>query len=160
MVKSQARSISRIMTCGKTCHRMAFYACSQQFLTGPCYSTAPLANAPPWPCRQRTTPELAQLDTSRAGSRPGERRAAHLFRYPRNPSLNDRNERTGAMTAKGRVSRRHRLSATVRNCTRDEGGPFETGSQVQVSSHRKLLSSRAMVASVAETSGPDPGRQG
>src|SRR6516164_4134164 len=59
------------------------------------------------------------------------------------------------MTGKGRVSRRHRLSATVRNCTRDEGGPFETGSQVQVSSHRKLLSSRAMVASVAETSGPD-----
>ena len=24
-----------------------------------------------------------------------------MFRYPRNPSLNDRNERTGAMTAKG-----------------------------------------------------------
>ena len=91
MVKSQARSISRIMTCGKTCHRMAFYVCSQQFLTGPCYSTAPLANAPPWPCRQRRTPELAQLDTSRAGSRPGERRAAHLLRYPRHPSLNDRN---------------------------------------------------------------------
>ena len=39
-------------------------------------------------------------------------------------------------------------------------GPFEAGSQVQVSSHRKLLSSRAMVGSVAETSGPDPGRQG
>jgi hypothetical protein len=54
-------SISRIMTCGKTCHRMAFYVCSQQFLIGPCYSTAPLANAPPWPCRQRTTPELARL---------------------------------------------------------------------------------------------------
>ena len=36
-------------------------------------------------------------------------------------------------------------STTVRNCTRDEGGPFEAGSQVQVSSHRKLLSSRAMV---------------
>jgi hypothetical protein len=35
---------------------------------------------------------------------------------------------------------------------RDEGGPFEAGSQVQVSSHRKLLSSRAMVVSVAETS--------
>src|SRR6516164_3769280 len=68
----------------------------------------------------------------------------------------DPHERSGP----GRVSRRHRLSATVRNCTRDEGGPFETGSQVQVSSHRKLLSSRAMVASVAETSGPDPGRQG
>ena len=60
----------------------------------------------------------------------------------------------------GRVSRTRRLSTTVRNCTRDEGGPFEAGSQVQVSSHRELLSSRAMVVSVAETSGPDPGRQG
>ena len=63
-------------------------------------------------------------------------------------------------SALGRVSRTHRLSTTVRNCTRDEGGPFEAGSQVQVSSHRKLLSSRAMVVSVAETSGSDPGRQG
>src|SRR5882724_4544117 len=53
-----------------------------------------------------------------------------------------------------------RVSATVRNCTRDEGGPFEAGSQVQVSSHRELRSSRAMVVSVAETSGHDPGRQG
>jgi hypothetical protein len=60
----------------------------------------------------------------------------------------------------GRVSRTRRLRAAVRNCTRDEGGPFEAGSQVQVSSHRELLSSRAMVVSVAETSGPDPGRQG
>src|SRR5262249_5602724 len=63
-------------------------------------------------------------------------------------------------SALGRVSRTHRPSTTVRNCTRDEGGHFEAGSQVQVSSHRKLLSSRAMVVSVAETSGPDPGRQG
>jgi len=38
----------------------------------------------------------------------------------------------------------------MRNCTRDEGGPFETGGQVPVSSHRKLLSSKAMVVSVAE----------
>src|ERR1700757_2285961 len=53
----------------------------------------------------------------------------------------------------GRVSRTRRLRAAVRNCTRDEGGPFEAGSQVQVSSHRELLSSRAMVASVAETRG-------
>ena len=45
----------------------------------------------------------------------------------------------------GCVSRTHCLSTTVRNCTRDEGGPFEAGSQVQVSSHRKRLSSRAMV---------------
>src|SRR5580693_6117926 len=63
-------------------------------------------------------------------------------------------------SAVGRVSRTRRLGRTVRNCTRDEGGPFEAGSQVQVSSHRELLSSRAMVVSVAETSGHDPGRQG
>lgn len=33
----------------------------------------------------------------------------------------------------------------MRNCTRDEGGPFEVDNQVLISSHRKLLSSRAMV---------------
>jgi hypothetical protein len=64
------------------------------------------------------------------------------------------------VSGQGRVSRTQRLSTTVRNCTRDEGGPFEAGSQVQVSSHRELLSSRAMVVSVAETPGHDPGRQG
>ena len=53
-----------------------------------------------------------------------------------------------------------RLSTTVRNCTRDEGGPFEVGNQVLISSHRKLLSSKAMVVSVAETAGHDPVRQG
>jgi hypothetical protein len=63
-------------------------------------------------------------------------------------------------SAVGRVSRTRRLRRTVRNCTRDEGGPFEVGSQVQVSSHRELLSSRAIVVSVAETPGHDPGRQG
>ena len=47
------------------------------------------------------------------------------------------------------------MSTTVRNCTRDEGGPFEAGSQVLVSSHRKLLSSKAMVVSVAETPGQE-----
>src|SRR5882724_10388309 len=48
----------------------------------------------------------------------------------------------------------------VRNCTRDEGGPFEVGNQVLTSSHRKLLSSKAMVVNVAETPGQDSGRQG
>jgi hypothetical protein len=52
------------------------------------------------------------------------------------------------------------MSATVRNCTRDEGGPFEVGNQVLISSHRKLLLSKAMVVSVAETPGQDSGRQG
>jgi isoquinoline 1-oxidoreductase beta subunit len=32
---------------------------------------------------------------------------------------------------------------TVRNCTRDEGGPFEVGNQVLISSHRKLLLSKS-----------------
>jgi hypothetical protein len=58
------------------------------------------------------------------------------------------------------VCHERRLSMTVRNCTRDEGGPFEVGNQVLISSHRKLLLSKAMVVSVAETPGQDTGRQG
>ena len=50
------------------------------------------------------------------------------------------------------------VHTAVRNCTRDEGGPFEFGNQVLISSHRKLLWSKAMVVSVAEKSGRDPGR--
>src|SRR5215468_3010349 len=37
----------------------------------------------------------------------------------------------------------------MRNCTRDEGRSFEAGNQVQASNHCKLLSSKAMVVSVA-----------
>ena len=44
----------------------------------------------------------------------------------------------------------------MRNCTRDEGGPFEIGDQALISSHRELLSSKAMVVSVAETAGQIP----
>src|SRR6266851_9217533 len=58
------------------------------------------------------------------------------------------------------VCHERRLSTTVRDCTRDEGGPFEVGNQVLISSRRKLLSSKAMVVSVAETPGQDSGRQG
>jgi hypothetical protein len=36
---------------------------------------------------------------------------------------------------------------------RDEKGPFEAGRQGQASNHCKLLSSKAMVVSVAEMSG-------
>jgi hypothetical protein len=46
------------------------------------------------------------------------------------------------------------------NCTRDEGRSFEVGNQVLISSHRKLLLSKAMVVNVAEKSGQDSGRQG
>ena len=56
-------------------------------------------------------------------------------------------------TGLGLVSRASPVQTAVRNCTRDEGGPFETGSQVQVSSHRKLLWSKVTVVSVAETPG-------
>ncbi len=58
------------------------------------------------------------------------------------------------------VCHERRLSWAVRNCTRDEGGPFEFGNQVLISSHRKPLSSKATVVNVAETSGHDLGRQG
>jgi hypothetical protein len=62
--------------------------------------------------------------------------------------------------AYGRVSRVPPVQTAMRNCARDEGGPFEIGNQVLVSSHRKLLSSKAMVVSVAESTGQDPVRQG
>jgi len=48
----------------------------------------------------------------------------------------------------------------MRNCTRDEGRPFEIGNQLMISSHRKLLWSKATVVNVAETTGQDLVRQG
>jgi len=53
------------------------------------------------------------------------------------------------------VSRAPPVHTAMRNCTRDEGGPFEFGNQVLISSHRKLLWSKAMVVNVAEKSEPD-----
>jgi hypothetical protein len=64
----------------------------------------------------------------------------------------------GSMSAPGLVSRVSPVHTAVRNCTRDEGGPFEVGNQVLISSHRKLLSSKAMVVNVAEKSEQDFGR--
>ena len=66
----------------------------------------------------------------------------------------------GWTSAKGLVSRVTPVHTAMRNCTGDEGGPFEVGDQVLISSHRKLLRSKAVVVSVAETSGHDPGRHG
>ena len=54
------------------------------------------------------------------------------------------------MSALGLVSRVTPVHTAMRNCTRDEGRPFEVGNQVLISSHRKLLSSKAMVVNVAE----------
>ena len=53
------------------------------------------------------------------------------------------------------MSRVTPVHTAMRNCTRDEGGPFEIGNQVLISSHRKLLSSKAMVVNVAEKSEQD-----
>jgi hypothetical protein len=55
--------------------------------------------------------------------------------------------------ALGRVSRASPVHTAVRNCTRDEGGPFGFGDQVLIPSHRELLRSKAVVVSVAETPG-------
>jgi len=48
----------------------------------------------------------------------------------------------------------------MRNCTRDEGGPFELGNQVLISNHCKLLSLKAMVVSVAANVGTNPSGRG
>jgi hypothetical protein len=64
------------------------------------------------------------------------------------------------MSQMGLVSRVTPVDTALRNCTRDEGRSFEVGDQVLISSHRKLLSSKAMVVNVAEKSGQDSGRQG
>jgi hypothetical protein len=64
------------------------------------------------------------------------------------------------MTVLGLVSRVTPVHTAMRNCTRDEPTPFEVGNQVLISSHRKLLSSKATVVNVAEKSGRDPVRQG
>ena len=61
------------------------------------------------------------------------------------------------MAEMGLVSRASPVQTALRNCTRDEGRSFEVGNQVLISSHRKLLSSKAMVVSVAETPGQDSG---
>src|SRR6202521_2911981 len=57
------------------------------------------------------------------------------------------------MSQLGLVSRVTPVHTAKRNCTRDGGWPFEVGNQVSISSHRKLLSSKAMVVNVAEKSG-------
>jgi len=51
------------------------------------------------------------------------------------------------------VSRTHLWRMKVWSCTRDEGGPLDAGGQAQASNHCKLLSSKAMVVSVAAKGG-------
>jgi hypothetical protein len=72
---------------------------------------------------------------------------------PANEAGKGRSALPPRMSEMGLVSRVSPVHTAVRNCTGDEGGPFEVGNQVLISSHRKLLWSKAMVVSVAETSG-------
>jgi len=60
-----------------------------------------------------------------------------------------------ATSALDLVSRASPVHTAMRNCTRDEGRPFEVGNQVLISSHRKLLWSKATVVNVAEKSEQD-----
>ena len=69
-----------------------------------------------------------------------------------------RNRCDAVMSESGLVSRVSPVQTALRNCTRDEGRSFEVGNQVLISSHRKLLLSKAMVVNVAETSGLDSDR--
>ena len=64
------------------------------------------------------------------------------------------------MPGSGLVSRASPVQTAMRNCTGDEGRPFEFGNQVLISSHRELLASKAMAVNVAETLGHDPSRHG
>jgi hypothetical protein len=60
----------------------------------------------------------------------------------------------------GLVSRVTPVHTALRNCTRDEGRSFEFGNQVLISSHRKLLWSKATVVNVAESRNKISVRQG
>jgi hypothetical protein len=62
--------------------------------------------------------------------------------------------------ASGLVSRASPVQTALRNYTGDEGRSFEFDNQVLISSHRKLLWSKARVVNVAEKSGRDPVRHG
>jgi hypothetical protein len=62
------------------------------------------------------------------------------------------------MSQMGLVSRVTPVHTAMRNCARDEGRPFEVGNQVSISSHRKLLWSKAKVVNVAEKPKQDSGR--
>src|ERR1700730_6849149 len=77
------------------------------------------------------------------------RRASEIAAsWPAGPFGSDRQLRSGM----GLVSRVTPVHTAMRNCTRDEGRSFEVGNQVLISSHRKLLSSKAMVVNVVEKS--------
>src|ERR1700730_5761140 len=103
--------------------------------------------------------QIVAVDT-RGGSRMRESRTYGSVRGARGNSRPYRDIQFAALheSGCGIVSRVTPVHTALRNCTRDEGRPFEVGNQVLISSHRKLLSSKAMVVNVAEKSERDFGR--
>ena len=57
------------------------------------------------------------------------------------------------MSVVGCVSRVTPVQTALRNCTRDEGGPFGFGDQELIPSYRKLLWSKAMVVTCLSIEG-------
>ena len=82
----------------------------------------------------------------------------HWHSKSQNPRCRTSNKAHASMSGLGLVSRVSPVQTALRNCTRDEGRSFEVGNQVLISSHRKLLLSKAMVVNVAEKSEQDSGR--
>ncbi len=76
------------------------------------------------------------------------------------PPESDREADSAGRSVPCLVSRVSPVHTAMRNCTRDEGRPFEVGNQVLISSHRKLLRSKSTVVNVAEKSEQDFGRHG
>ena len=80
------------------------------------------------------------------------------FPDERGNDVDDSRRGVRCMSELGLVSRVSPVHTAVCNCTRDEGGPFEIGNQVLISSHRKLLWSKATVVNVAEKPEQESGR--
>jgi RNA-directed DNA polymerase len=104
----------------------------------------------------------ARTGQARLGYRPSKKSIKRMVEQ-----IHALTDRTGTWqeTTKlvGRVNRTLRGCPSTRQCAtvrEMKEGPFEFGNQVLISSHRKLLSSKAMVVNVVETSGHDPGRPG
>src|SRR6266853_4485287 len=83
-----------------------------------------------------------------------------LLRARRAQILSASTAPTSKSAESGPVSRASSVHTVMRNYTGDEGRSFEFDNQVLISSHRKLLWSKAMVVNVAEKSGHDPVRHG
>jgi hypothetical protein len=110
------------------------------------------------PCRSRTAEKRDELAPTHIRSQAQEtQHCTGSNEYFDRAQTGHQNHCRSAqpMSLMGLVSRVSPVHTAMRNCTRDEGRSFEVGNQVLISSHRKLLSSKAMVVNVAEKSEQD-----